>query len=118
MVLNGIIFIYVYFLNVTFILFFKVLQRAIKELLDKGITKNQTLARKHVTRTDATIFPIQISEVYVCPNKREIERVVQGQGNSRKKGIDFSPTLSAIEGAAPDPLPQTHRRRGKRAELL
>lgn len=39
MVLNGIIFIYVYFLNVTFILFFKVLQRAVKELLDKGITK-------------------------------------------------------------------------------
>lgn len=71
-----------------------------------------------MTRTDATIFPIQISEVYVCPNKREIERVVQGQGNSQKKGIDFSPTLSAIEGAAPDPPPQTHPRRGKRAELL
>lgn len=50
MVLNGIIFIYVYFLNVTFILFFKVLQRAIKELLDKGITKNQTLARGKETR--------------------------------------------------------------------
>lgn len=32
--------------------------------------------------------------------------------------IDFSPTLSTMEGAAPDPLPQTYRRRGERAAFI